>query len=276
MPDDEREGRSDDERGSEPQCRICFSGAEEPELGRLIKPCLCRGSISFVHVKCLQRWRNSSATKSAFFSCPQCHYKYRFARTRIVGIATNPVVVGAISAILFTLLVLLSSFITTYFTSLFEAPTESYYYRSHFFYVSPFETAKDLIRAALRILQDEDGPIFGHGERQSGGHGDTEFGTHVEPGIVKSFIRRFLLGLPIVGAGSIVRMVLSFGILSPLQFLARYRSNRRRESSRDVASLLVILVILAGAAKALVEVYGFTQSLTKRFLLRAEDAILEV
>ncbi|KAG8679245.1 hypothetical protein FRC09_019107, partial [Ceratobasidium sp. 395] len=30
----------------EKQCRICFGGAEEePELGRLISPCLCRGSI---------------------------------------------------------------------------------------------------------------------------------------------------------------------------------------------------------------------------------------
>lgn len=28
------------------QCRICFAGAEEePELGRLIKPCRCKGSI---------------------------------------------------------------------------------------------------------------------------------------------------------------------------------------------------------------------------------------
>jgi hypothetical protein len=28
------------------QCRICFAGAEEePDLGRLIKPCKCKGSI---------------------------------------------------------------------------------------------------------------------------------------------------------------------------------------------------------------------------------------
>jgi hypothetical protein len=31
----------------EKQCRICFDGANvEPEMGRLIRPCLCKGSIS--------------------------------------------------------------------------------------------------------------------------------------------------------------------------------------------------------------------------------------
>jgi E3 ubiquitin-protein ligase DOA10 len=94
----------------EKQCRICFDGVEaERELGRLIRPCLCKGSISvrahtttghyfrfnlilrkYVHVKCLQKWRNTSLSTGAFFSCPQCHYKYRFARTRIVGLASNP------------------------------------------------------------------------------------------------------------------------------------------------------------------------------------------
>jgi hypothetical protein len=261
----------------ERQCRICLAGVEETTLGRLIKPCLCKGSISFVHVKCLQRWRKAST--SAFFSCPQCHYKYRFARTQIVGIATNPVVVGAISTILFTILVLLSSFITTFFMSWFEEPSDNYYYRSSFFgyssffFVSPVDIARDLIRAALRILQDTDGEVFGRGD-------DTQTGPptpHSEPGLLVSFIRRFLLGLPIIGAGSVVHMLLSLQLLSPVHLLARYRSNnRRRESSRDVASLIIVGLVLIGAARALVKVYGFTQSLTKRVLLRAEDAILEV
>jgi len=166
--------------------------------------------------------------------------------------------------------------------SWFEEPSSNYYYRSGFsfyngfgFFVNPFDTAQDLIRAALRILQDqdgEDGPIFGNGDTQT----DTP-ASHSEPGLLKSFIRRFLLGLPIIGASSVVHMLLSLPLLSPVHFLARYRSNsRRRESSRDIASLIIIGLVLIGAARALLKVYSFTESLTKRLLLRAEDAILEV
>jgi hypothetical protein len=36
----------------EKQCRICLGGEEDVgELGRLIKPCLCRGSIKVRHAK---------------------------------------------------------------------------------------------------------------------------------------------------------------------------------------------------------------------------------
>jgi hypothetical protein len=36
--------------GAEQQCRICLGGIEdEPELGRLISPCLCTGSMRYVH-----------------------------------------------------------------------------------------------------------------------------------------------------------------------------------------------------------------------------------
>ena len=45
------------EREEPPQCRICFAGAEDATRGRLFSPCLCRGSMSHVHVECLNRWR---------------------------------------------------------------------------------------------------------------------------------------------------------------------------------------------------------------------------
>nr|GAT44114.1 predicted protein [Mycena chlorophos] len=261
------------------QCRICLAGAEEEAvLGRLIKPCLCTGSIKYVHIRCLQRWRNSSATQSArFFNCPQCGYRYRFARTKVLGIATNPVVVGSLSALLFTALVIASSFITTFFMSYLEEPSSYYYSRSSFFsfspfFVSPWDVFKDIVGAALRILQDEDGETFGHGSSADASAPHTE----AAPGLVRALVRRFLLGLPIVGASSIVQMLLSLPVISPVHFLARYRSSRRREGSRDIATLIIVGLILIGAARALIKVYDMTQNITKRLLLRAEDAILEV
>lgn len=71
-------------------CRICFGGElEDPELGRLFSPCVCRGTSRFVHVACLSQWRQSSASRVAFYRCGQCGWEYRFARTKIAGLATN-------------------------------------------------------------------------------------------------------------------------------------------------------------------------------------------
>lgn len=52
-------------------CRICHCEAE-PDLP-LISPCLCAGSLQYVHQSCLQRWIKSSDTKK----CELCKYEFR-------------------------------------------------------------------------------------------------------------------------------------------------------------------------------------------------------
>ena len=42
---------------SEPRCRICFEGSEQPHSGELISPCNCRGTQKFVHRSCLAKWQ---------------------------------------------------------------------------------------------------------------------------------------------------------------------------------------------------------------------------
>jgi len=36
---------TDEQEQQQPQCRICLDGPD-PELGRLIRPCLCSGTVS--------------------------------------------------------------------------------------------------------------------------------------------------------------------------------------------------------------------------------------
>lgn len=44
--DSNEQGADSPPEGEDRQCRICFAGAdEEPELGRLFKPCKCKGSM---------------------------------------------------------------------------------------------------------------------------------------------------------------------------------------------------------------------------------------
>ena len=50
-------------------CKICHCGSEESGMP-LITPCLCAGSIKFVHQECLVKWMRSSNSKS----CELCKH----------------------------------------------------------------------------------------------------------------------------------------------------------------------------------------------------------
>ena len=164
---------------------------------------------------------------------------------------TATVVVGTVSAMLFTSLVMMSSFLTTFFVTSADEPS-SYWYS---FYVSPIEVVGDLVRASFRIFQDEGGILedillskFSPTEsarRRPASPSDSK-----PPGVVKRFIQRFLLGLPVVGAGSLVHMLLSLPFIGPVHWLARYRGSRnRRGNSRDLAAIVIVGLIIIGALR---------------------------
>ncbi|KAL5106716.1 E3 ubiquitin-protein ligase MARCHF8 [Taenia crassiceps] len=61
-----------------PFCRICcnssdsLNNVELGSCGRLIAPCLCDGSLKYVHEKCVQRWIEVSRSRR----CEVCHFVY--------------------------------------------------------------------------------------------------------------------------------------------------------------------------------------------------------
>jgi len=147
---------------------------------------------------------------------------------------------------------------------------------STYFFVSPIDVAGDLVRAAIRILRDQDilppeldiPPLL-----------KTAIPARPpEPSsLLNRFVRRFLLGLPMIGVGSLIHMLLALPIMGPLQWIARWRGNRsRRGDDRDLAAAVIVIVVVIGAARALYKVYGYTRRWTERLLTWAEDSILEV
>ncbi|WVF65304.1 hypothetical protein IAT40_000028 [Kwoniella sp. CBS 6097] len=87
----ENEEAEEDE--GEKTCRICFTGpdedGDEDTMGRMISPCLCTGSMRYVHVNCLNAWRGTGTNAKAHMECPQCHYRYQLRRTLVSGLATS-------------------------------------------------------------------------------------------------------------------------------------------------------------------------------------------
>ena len=58
--------------------------SSDPQAGRLIRPCKCKGSSRFVHEGCLQQWRHADPAygKRNYWQCPTCGFKYRLERMK--------------------------------------------------------------------------------------------------------------------------------------------------------------------------------------------------
>lgn len=66
-----------------PRVRVRYV-SEDPELGRLISPCKCKGSQKYVHEGCLRAWRQAQPFADRnYWSCPTCKFKYRLQRLRM-------------------------------------------------------------------------------------------------------------------------------------------------------------------------------------------------
>ncbi|KAG8864932.1 hypothetical protein FRB96_003519 [Tulasnella sp. 330] len=122
------------------QCRICLGGDEEQaELGRLFRPCRCRGSMKYVHVSCLNEWRKAAQSSTSYWACDQCKYKYNLARTNAV-LVTSPDLDPSTSA----------SYLDKVSTRENTESTLEYYWS----YSSAYNAASDIISLAVHTLND--------------------------------------------------------------------------------------------------------------------------
>ncbi len=59
-------------------CRFCLS-SKHTDTNPLVSPCHCKGSMEFVHFKCLNRWRNVDIERNGR-TCSLCMTNYRLPR----------------------------------------------------------------------------------------------------------------------------------------------------------------------------------------------------
>lgn len=86
----------------QPRPHVTYESSD-PGLGRLLRPCKCKGSSRYVHEGCLQQWRHADPAlgRRNFWQCPTCGFQYRMERVtwaRWISSTTTQIV--------FTLLVL--------------------------------------------------------------------------------------------------------------------------------------------------------------------------
>ncbi|OJJ47079.1 hypothetical protein ASPZODRAFT_166328 [Penicilliopsis zonata CBS 506.65] len=58
--------------------------SSDPDLGRLLRPCKCKGSSRYVHEGCLRYWRHADSDYRSrnYWHCPTCGFQYRLERLR--------------------------------------------------------------------------------------------------------------------------------------------------------------------------------------------------
>jgi RING-variant domain len=80
--------------------------SQDPESGRLIRPCKCKGSQKYVHEGCLQAWRHADPAygRRNFWECPTCKFRYRLERMRWSSWITS-----TLAQIVLTLLILFTT-----------------------------------------------------------------------------------------------------------------------------------------------------------------------
>ncbi|KAH7104673.1 hypothetical protein BKA62DRAFT_692995 [Auriculariales sp. MPI-PUGE-AT-0066] len=337
-----------------PTCRICLAGREEEaESGRLIRPCLCRGTVAYVHVQCLNSWRKTAPGAKHFWECAQCGYKYQLVRTRALGLANSRFAVGLSTMTLFTLLVFSTSLIFSLFlpsawidgssTTVAKlvkdgtvAQDDAFYswsYSSEFtnnfwkeaysvmnelidFYVPSAATeppSSDTESTSYRYKRDEaasrkpdaqgqpqrkdrvsdratrdsvrTGPFKStvSVDQQSNtrerktqlrpSEGDGNWARERKPSFLVRLLRRFFLGLAIVGAVSFATIGWVYTI--PANWFRR-RGRRAEGDDKTIYTIMIVVLLVVGIGRALWYSYKATTVLTTALLRRAETAILEV
>lgn len=92
---------------------------------RLIRPCKCSGSLSYVHVECLNQWRSTSIT--AQYECSVCKYQYQFERTLLAALLLSETGAIMISCTLLSILILFVGLSTYGITNYYQAYNHNYH-----------------------------------------------------------------------------------------------------------------------------------------------------
>lgn len=231
-------------------CRICFGGEEEASLGRLISPCKCKGTMKYVHLACLNAWRNASnsrglSSESSFFKCSSCLYKYNFSRTWLASLVTNFGVRFLLTLSILLMLVFSGGFCSKFILS-----------KADFAIPNP-ET--DITAEDFANLLDLTRIDWGH----------FVLGT-IFVGVVGFIL--FLVQMVLWGTISVL------GLRFPIFVYQRdgQRSGSRGKAEFGAASIFLLIIVVVGICQSLYTIYSTVNTYSKRWLEALGAQILEV
>lgn len=264
--------------GKERSCRICFGGLdEEGEMGRLISPCLCSGSMRYVHVSCLGMWRAKNS--KTFLECPQCKYVYRLRRGRIgdLMLSTRMLALGTLAMFLIMSLTA-GHFLLHFLLNLYQKGTHSSSVAGSTWesedgtmvvYMSGATFILDLIDDSINTFIAITGAAF-----------DIFEGSRWVTPLMLDIILRFLLGVSLLGSLSALSLLGSLRLLAPLQLLYTISLSGIVDMSPALSVFggsctVIVLFVLVGVANSVIQVYDALHAMALFGLRFVESEIME-
>lgn len=227
--------------------------SDDPELGRLLSPCRCKGSQKYVHEGCLNAWRlaNPTATRN-YWQCPTCKFSYRVARLHWASMLSNRLTQVALTA----LLIVAGIFVLGYIADpLFDL------------WFDPLGTVADTVVHVVNDIEAREPPAMRHADLYAD-DGPATWSEHFAKGF-------FSLGL--------VGLFKTMFTMTPFQWFY-YRGNgllgggsaRRAGTGRARAENMSWVLILIGAATFFAAIWRFVKALSTRVLKNVSDRVMDV
>ncbi|KAL1966077.1 hypothetical protein VTN77DRAFT_4825 [Rasamsonia byssochlamydoides] len=219
--------------------RVTYESSD-PELGRLLRPCKCKGSSRYVHEGCLRTWRHADPSygKRNYWQCPTCGFQYRLERmtwARIIS-STATQIGLTLAILLFTIFLL--GFIADPIINLYVDPLDTIF-STDFWEPEPVLDVPPL-------------------EERT------------------SWFEHFVKGLASLGVLSFIKVLLA---LSPWQWWNLRTSglfSGGRSTGRSRVASISWVVVLIGVGSFLWAVYKGVRTWSRRTLEKAGERVMDV
>lgn len=216
--------------------------SDDPDLGRLLCPCKCKGSQKYVHEGCLDAWRKADPTATRnYWQCPTCKFTYQMVRLHWAAMLSSKLVqVG------FTLVV---SLCCIYILGWVADPILDLWF-------DPMGTISDTVANVVRDVEARNKPAY----------------QSPRPTWDEQFLKGFL-SLGIIGFFKTIFIMTPWDWFN-LRGTGMLRGRRGGGRARLDNTNLVLVAV--GAFTFLMGIWRLVQALSKRLLKRASDRVLDV
>lgn len=101
------------------------------EYGRLIRPCLCKGGMRYIHELCLMQSRVGGGRSNAKWQCPTCLYRFSFQRLNAQRILESPAANAGVTVIVLIVMMFVLGFIADPLINLYFDPYDTIRYSDY-------------------------------------------------------------------------------------------------------------------------------------------------